>query len=114
MLGFGGRVQPVQQRQCRAGPVLGEQYPRQDQMFPLTLKCRLVAVMKAARFRPAGGSSDIALGQHQPCPVRRDWVETITHGRARGYPIGLAHRFQGARLVASGLPDPCQSGQARR
>jgi hypothetical protein len=63
VLAFCGRAQPVQQAQRRAGPALGEQHPRQQQVFLFALVCRLVAGVKAALFRPAGGRGEVAVGQ---------------------------------------------------
>ncbi len=103
-------VPPVQQRERLARKALGEQYPGQHQISRLAGVVRVVAGAEAALLRPAGGSSEIALGQQQPRPLRRDGVEHP--GRARlGLP-GLADGRQGPRRITVGLPDPRQRHQA--
>ena len=95
------------------GAVLGEQNPGQHQILPLPLVARVVSRAEAPFLRPAGGRGDVALGQQQPRPLRRDRVQQAGHRRARRDPPGLAHRLQGARLIPLGLPNPRQRGQAR-
>jgi hypothetical protein len=71
-LAGGHRIQPVQQHQRRPGAFLRQQHPRQHQILRLPLVCQLVTGTKAALLYPAGSRGDIALGQHQPRPLRRD------------------------------------------
>ena len=61
---------------------------------------------------PAGGCGDLALGQQQPCPLRRDRVEQNSYSWTRRHPAGLAHRLQGSARITLGLPDPGQRRQA--
>jgi hypothetical protein len=105
------RVQPLQQGERRGGAVLGEQHPGQHQILRLPRVGRLVVRAEAAFACPAGGRSGLALGQQQ-CPLRWDRVEQVGHRRTRRRPPGLFHRLPGCRLVALGLPDPRQRGQA--
>ena len=98
-LGGGRRVQPPQQRERRGGAVLGEQHPGQHQILRLPRVARVVIRAEAAFFHPAGGRSDLALGQQQPRPLRRDGVEQAGHSRARRHPPGLAHRLQRTSVV---------------
>ena len=69
------RVQPVQQRERLGGPLLGQQHPGQHQVSRLPRVVRLVVRVEAALFRPARGRGQVALGQQQPRPLRRDRVE---------------------------------------
>jgi hypothetical protein len=63
---------------------------------------------------PAGGLGDLAVGQRQPGPNRRQGVEQADHGGAQLDPLGLTDRRQRAGPVTLGLPDPGQNGQAGR
>ena len=103
-------MQPPQQRKRRTEAVLGEQHPGQHQILRLPRVARLVIRAEAAFFHPAGGRGDLALGQQQPGPLRRDGVEQA--GRARRDQPGLAHRRQGPGRITVGLPDPRQGSQA--
>jgi hypothetical protein len=112
VLADGRRVQPLQQRERRARAVLGEQHPGQHQVLGLPRVAGFVVRAEAAMLRPAGGCGDLALGQLQPGPLRRDRVEQAGHARARPGLHGLLHRLPGAGRVALGLADPRQRGQA--
>jgi hypothetical protein len=105
-------VQPPQKSERLLGCLPGEQDPGQDQVLGLPGIAGLVVRVQATLVRPAGGRRDIALGQQQPRPLRRDGVEQGGHVRARRDPPGLFHRLQGASMVARGLPDPGQGRQA--
>ena len=61
---------------------------------------------------PAGRSGQVALGQQQPRPFRRDGVEQAVHGGARRELRGLADGVRGTGLIPAGLPDPGQRHQA--
>ena len=68
------RVQPVQQRECLAGLALGEQDPGQHEVPGLAGVVRLVVRAESGLLRPPGGSGQVALGQQQPRPLRRNGV----------------------------------------
>ena len=107
-----GGQQPLQQRECRTGTVLGEQHARQQQVRRLPGVIRLVLWAEASRHRPLAGRGDIALGQQQPRPLRGHRVEQGDHLRAQpGLPC-LAHRRYGGGRITVRLPDPGQDGQA--
>jgi hypothetical protein len=112
LLDHGQRLQPLQQLTRLVGPAVGEQHPHQHQMLRLPGIARLVAGAKAALLRPGGGCRDVALGQQQPRPLRRNRVERAGHLRARRGPLSLAYRFQGAGRITGGLLDPRQRRQA--
>jgi hypothetical protein len=61
---------------------------------------------------PAGGVSDLAVGQRQPGPQRRHRVEQADHRGAQWDPFGLADRLQGAGPAALGVTDPGQDRQS--
>ena len=75
VLGRCRRVQPVQQGERLAGPVLGQQDPGQDQMLRLAEVTGSVPRAEAAALRPARGSGQVALSQQQPRPLGGDRVE---------------------------------------
>ena len=107
-----GGKQPLQQRECGAGVVLGEQHPGQHQIPGLPRVVWLVVWAKTSRLRPLGGRADIALGQQQPRPLRGHRVEQGDYLRAQLDLPGLAHRRYGGGRVTVRLPDPGQDDQA--
>ena len=74
-LGFRRGVQPVQQRERLAGPVLGEQDPGQHQVPGLPCVVWLVVRAEAVLLRETGRAGQVALGQQQPGPLGGDRVE---------------------------------------
>lgn len=106
-----GGQQPLQQRECRAGTVLGEQHARQQQIPRRPRVIRLVLGAKASRLRPLAGRRDITLGQQQPRPLRGHRVEQGDHLRAQLDLPGLAHRRYSGGRIAVRLPDPGQDDQ---
>ena len=74
---LGGRrgVQPVQQGECLAGPVLGEQDPGQHQVPGLAGVVRLVVRAEAVLLRETGRGGQVTVGQQQPGPLGGDRVE---------------------------------------
>ena len=105
------RVQPVQQRERQAGPVLGQQDPGQHQLSRLARVVWLVVRAEAVLLHETGGGGQVTLSQQQPGPLRRDRVEQAR--RPRCGLTGLADRLQRPGRIATGLPDPRQRGQAR-
>ena len=108
--GFRRRVQPVQQREGLAGPVLGEQHPGQHQVPGFARVVRLVVRAEAVVLRESGRRGQVALGQQQPGPLGGDRVEQA--GRTWCGLAGLGDRLQRPGRIAGGLPDPRQRGQA--
>ena len=106
-------MQSLQQCHCLVWPVLRQQHARQHQILGLPGVARLVVRTKATALAPAVGGGDVALGEQQPRPLRRDGVEQVGHVRTWRHPLGLADRLQGTRVVALGLPDPGQGGKTR-
>ena len=72
---------------------------------------RLIVRGEATVLRPTDGSSDVALGQQQPHPLRQDRIEQA--GRPRRCPLGFYYCVQRSGRIGGGLPDPCQRHQAR-
>ena len=95
-------MQPVQQRQRLAGPVLGEQDPGQHQMPGFAGIVRLVVRAEAAAPGPSGGGGQVALGQQQPGPLGGDGVEQA--GRTWCGLVGLAI----ASSAPAGSPVACR------
>ena len=106
-------MQPLQKRERLAGLALGEQHARQHEILRLLRVRWLVVPTEAAFPRPFGYSRSVALGQQQPCPLRRDRVEEVGKGRAWRDPQCLADRLQRPGRIPLGLPDPGQRGEAR-
>ena len=75
VLGDRRGVQPVQQRQRLAGPVLGEQDPGQHQVPGFAGVVWLVVRAEAVVLRESGRGGQVALGQQQPGPPGGDRVE---------------------------------------
>ena len=75
VLGDRRRVHPVQQRERRGGPILGQQHPGQHQVSRLPRIARLVPGAQAGLIRPPRGRGHVALGQQQPRLLRRSRVE---------------------------------------
>ena len=71
----GGAVQPVQQRERLAGPVLCEQDPGQDQVAGFASVIWLVVRAEAVVLGETGRARHVTLGQQQPRPLRRDRIE---------------------------------------
>jgi hypothetical protein len=63
---------------------------------------------------PAGGRGSVAASKLQAGALRRDGVEQPRCTQDGRQLLGLVHRFQRASMVALGVPDPRQPGQARR
>jgi hypothetical protein len=92
---------------------LGHQHPRQHQILRLPGIARLVVRAKATLVCPPGGRGEVALGQQQPRPLRRDGVDQAGQGRARRDPPGLLDGVQRTDGITAGLPDPGQRRQPR-
>ena len=110
VLDFRRGVQPVQQCEGLAGPVLGEQHPGQHQVPGFARVVRLVVRAEAVVRRESGRGGQVALGQQQPGPLGGDRVEQAC--RTWCGLAGLGDRLQRPGRIAGGLPDPRQRGQA--
>jgi len=62
-------VQPVEQREGLAGPVLGEKDPSQDQVPGFAGVVWLVVRAEAVVLRETGRGGQVTLGQQQPGPA---------------------------------------------
>jgi hypothetical protein len=113
VLRVGGGVEPSEECERLIGLVLRKQHARQHEVRWLSRIVRIVCWAEGALGCPPRGCVDVALREQESCPLRRNGVEQVAHGRVGGS-LGLSHGVQSTGRVASGVSDPRQRRRAVR